>query len=97
MALPRYSWPPVVSMLAREIIRVAQGTRSAKAADREGVHARAFAIAVRLLAGETLELDDEHGRHWRATARALSWVLAGEAAPVVEGCAGDAAPHRGLR
>jgi hypothetical protein len=54
-------------------------------------HVRAFAIAVRLLAGETLELDDEHGRHWRATASALSWVLAGETAPVVEGCAGDVA------
>ncbi len=55
------------------------------------MHVRAFAIAVRLLAGEALELDDEHGRHWRATASALSWVLAGEAAPVVEGTAGDVA------
>jgi hypothetical protein len=25
MALPRYSWPPVVGTLAREIIRAAQG------------------------------------------------------------------------
>jgi hypothetical protein len=48
--------------------------RSAKAADRRGVHVRAFAIAVRLFAGEALELDDEHGRHGaspRARARPL--------------------------
>ncbi len=37
----------------------------------------------------TLELGDEHGRRWRASALALEWVLAGEAAPVVEGFAGD--------
>jgi hypothetical protein len=55
------------------------------------VHVRAFAIAVRLLAGETLELSDAHGRHWRASAKSLDWVLAGESAPVVEGTAADIA------
>ena len=56
------------------------------------VHDRAFAIALRLLAGEVLEFHDEHrGRQWRATAHELLWVLAGEAAPVVEGSAGDVA------
>ena len=61
------------------------------AADGKSVHGRAFSIAVRLLAGETLELGDEHGRRWRASAQALEWVLAGEAAPGVEGSAGDVA------
>jgi len=41
------------------------------AAGGNSVHGRAFSIAVRLLAGETLELGDEHGRRWRASAQAL--------------------------
>jgi hypothetical protein len=55
------------------------------------VHPRAFAIAVRLLAGEVLELGDEHGRRWRASGTELAWVLAGNAAPVLEGSAADIA------
>lgn len=41
------------------------------AADGKSVHGRAFSIAVRLLAGETLALGDEHGRRWRASAQAV--------------------------
>src|SRR5579872_2565330 len=57
----------------------------------KGVHTRAFTIAVRLLAGEVMELADEHGRRWRASATVLAWVLAGDAAPVLEGSAADIA------
>lgn len=65
----------------------------------KGVHDRAFVLALRLLAGEILEFRDEYGRHWRATAHALLWVIAGEAAPILQGSAGDVAievSRRGL-
>jgi hypothetical protein len=55
------------------------------------VHDLAFALARRLLSGEVVRLVDEHGRRWEASAHALSWVVAQEAAPVLEGSAGDVA------
>jgi hypothetical protein len=53
----------------------------------------AFDVAVRLLAGEVVDLVDEHGRRWRATATTLSLVHlgTGEAGLVLEGSAGDVA------
>jgi hypothetical protein len=56
------------------------------------VYEIAFALAVRLVNGETLEFVDPHGRRWRATATAFSWVHADEeAAPLFEGWAADIA------
>ena len=82
----------VFDAIAKRIDQVGPGRNQPRgAADGKSVHGRAFSIAVGLLAGETLELGDEHGRRWRASALALEWVLAGEAAPVVEGSAGDVA------
>ena len=48
---------------------------------------RVSSLAVRLLAGETIEHVDEHGRHWRATRNALLLVLPGngESAAILEG------------
>jgi hypothetical protein len=52
-----------------------------------------FDIAVRLLRGEVLELEDEDGRRWRADARSLHLVLPGsrESGVVLEGTAADIA------
>jgi hypothetical protein len=58
-------------------------------------------LAVRLLAGEVLDLRDEHGRRWLATSAGLACLIAGQAVPVVDHVsAADVAieiTRRGLR
>jgi len=56
-------------------------------ARREGMHSRVYALALRLLLGEQIDLVDEHGRRWIATATVLSY----SGGPVVEGTAYDVA------
>ena len=51
----------------------------------------AFRLAVDLLRGTVLDFTDEHRRHWKADRNGLYWVTDGQAAPIVEGCAGDVA------
>jgi hypothetical protein len=55
--------------------------------------ARVFLLAVRLTRGEVLDLADEHGRSWRASATTLELTRAGgsESDTIVEGCAADVA------
>jgi hypothetical protein len=50
-------------------------------------------LAIRLLRGEVVQLEDEHGRRWRGEAGRLLVVLPGngEAAAVLEGDAFDVA------
>jgi hypothetical protein len=57
--------------------------------EQEPKYDRAFDLALRLLSGETLELVDDVGRLWIATACSLSRSRTGE--PVVEGSAADVA------
>ena len=44
-----------------------------------------FELAVRLLRGEVVEVTDDGGRTWRATASPLSLLWYGEPNPVLEG------------
>jgi hypothetical protein len=50
-----------------------------------------FAVAVRLMRGETVEYVDRHGRVWRADATTLHLVVGGRSELIVEGYAADIA------
>ena len=47
-------------------------------------HATVSDICVRLLRGEVIEVADESGRIWRATANSFSLVFHGVACPLLE-------------
>lgn len=54
-------------------------------------YTRVFAVAVRLMRGETVEYLDRHGRLWRADATSLHLVVGGRSELIVEGYAADIA------
>lgn len=64
------------------------------------IHDDAFALAVRLVRGETLELEDERGRRWRAYGSHLDLLADGRVVTMAHMCTFDVAmvvAHRGLR
>jgi hypothetical protein len=63
------------------------GARPAEAA----VHDRVFAIAARLLRGETIAFICRTGRHWRARATTLELLVSGRFELVVASDAADVA------
>lgn len=80
------TWP---SFLRRRPNSPAGSTDGEAAGSR---HRVVHDFAVRLINGEVIQLTNEHGRRWRATCRALLWVLdSGECTTVVEGDAFDVA------
>jgi hypothetical protein len=50
------------------------------------LHPTVHDLAVRLLAGEVLELEDHDGMRWRASASRLDLILKGEPNPLLKDC-----------
>jgi hypothetical protein len=49
-------------------------SRARRRLEEDARHPRIFALAQRLLGGETIDLTDRHGRTWRGTASTLAVV-----------------------
>jgi hypothetical protein len=54
-------------------------------------------LALRLLAGEVLDLVDKSGTRWRASANGLDLILSGEPSPVLQDCTAFDVAHEVIR